>query len=59
MAHRPLTAGSQPGLHNGITRRTVGTTDHWHLNPTESDQEHGLDTEVLKRSRVVFTYRKV
>lgn len=59
MAHRPLTAGSQPWLHNGITRRTLGTTDRWCLNPTESDQEHGLDTEILKRSRVVFMYRKV
>lgn len=59
MAHRLLTASSQPWLHNGITRRTSETTDHWGLNSTELNQEYELDMRIFTRPWVVFMYRKV
>ena len=54
-----LTASSQPWLHNGITRRTLETTGHWGLNPTELNQKYEPDVKIFKRSWVVFMYRKV
>ena len=44
---------------NGITRRTLETTGHWGLNPTELNQKYEPDVKIFKRSWVVFMYRKV